>query len=301
MSIQLTQLEGDYSNLERESTAAQSLSQSELAAVTGQLRSAQEAGSAVTQSLSASQEELRQTRALLADAESRVQALTLKVTHLEEQQHQGLHNLAAAQEKVSALDQQLRDAQEQSRSASQATARALETQSAAHILSQAQQRDAVLEANARCGQLAAQLGACEQRLQTAIGRAAAAEKRAEDLMGDTAHQLEQQEQALEAVSAAHKRQHDAAVAAAGLLFTLNFETLHFLYLAIRTPVRVITTCPRRIGSECGRRRSACSASGGGGGGSGGFAKAARARASDCCRYMAGATVSRCAWCVASFH
>jgi hypothetical protein len=151
--------------------------------------------------------------------------MTLQVTHLEEQQRQGVHNLTAAQEQLSALDQQLRDAQEQSRSTSQATARALETQSAAHILAQAQQRDAVLEANARCGQLAAQLGACEQRLQTAISRAAAAEKRAEDLTSDTAYQLEQQAQALEAVSAAHKRQHDAAVAAAGLLITLYLETL----------------------------------------------------------------------------
>jgi hypothetical protein len=81
-------------------------------------------------------------------------------------------------------------------------------------LSLAQQRDAVLEANTRCGQLAAQLGACEHRLQTATARAAAAEKRVEEMTGETAQQLELQEKALEAVAAAHRRQHDAAVAAA---------------------------------------------------------------------------------------
>ena len=213
MSIQLTQLEDDHTKLELQSSAALLSSQSELAAVKMQLQQSQDAGAAMSQSLAALQEQTRQSNALLAAAESRVQSMTLQVTQLEEQKHQTMQNLEAAQDKLLAIDQQLCDAQDHSRATSQAASKALETQSASHLLSQAQQRDAVLEANARCGQLAAQLGACEQRLQTAITRAAAAETRVEEMTTETSHQLEEQQKALDAVCAAQKRQHEAAIAA----------------------------------------------------------------------------------------
>ncbi len=182
--------------------------------MTAQFQSAQEALQASSQSLATTQEQLRQAHGSLAAADTRVQSLTLQVSNLEEQQQQTLHNLAAVQQRLTTVDQQLLEAQEHARSTSQAAARAIETQSASHLLSQAQQRDAVLEANARCGQLAAQLGACEQRLHAAITRASAAETRVEEMTRESSHQLEQQEKTLESVSAAHKRQHDAAIAAA---------------------------------------------------------------------------------------
>lgn len=213
MSIQLTQLEDELTKLEQQSSAALSSSQGELAAVKMQLQQSHDAGLAMSQSVAALQEQVRQSNALLAAAESRVQSLTLQATHLEEQKQQAVQDLEAAQEKLLVIDQQLRDAQDHSRATSQAATKALETQSAAHLLSQAQQRDAVLEANARCGQLAAQLGACEQRLQTAIARACAAEKRIEEMTTEASRQLEEQEKALDAVFAAQKRQHDAAIAA----------------------------------------------------------------------------------------
>lgn len=214
LSIQLTQLEDENAQLQREFSSSTTTGQEQLAIAGRQLQEAQEAGRASSQAAAAAQEQLRQVEALLSAAVSRVQALTLQVTHLEEQLQQSARNLETANEKISAIELQLRESQEQSRSSSQAAARALETQSSSHLLALAQQRDAALETNARCGQLSAQLAACEHRLQTAAARAAAAEKRLEEVTGETSQQLELQEKALEAVSAAHKRQHDAAMAAA---------------------------------------------------------------------------------------
>jgi hypothetical protein len=213
LSIQLTQLEDIHSRLERELSASTAANQEQLAIVLRQLQDAQEAGRTSSQSAASALEQLRQSEALLTVTANRVQSLTLQVTRLEEQLEQSARNLEEANTKASALDVQLRQAQEQSRTSSQAASRALEAQSATHLLALAQQRDAVLEANARCGQLSAQLGACEHRFQAATARAVAAEQRLEDITSEASQQLNLQEKALEAVSAAHKRQHDAAIAA----------------------------------------------------------------------------------------
>lgn len=214
LSIQLTQLEDDHTRLGNELAASTAAGQSQLASVTLQLQDAHEASTASAHAAAAAQEQLRHAEALLSVASNRVQSLTLQVTNLEEQLKQSARHLEDANGKVSALDVQLRESQEQSRATSQAASRALETQSSSHLLALAQQRDAVLEANARCGQLSAQLGACEHRLQAATARAVAAEQRLDEMASEATQQLDLQEKALDAVSAAHKRQHDAAIAAA---------------------------------------------------------------------------------------
>ncbi len=213
VALQLTELEDEHVRLQRESSASLATCQGQLASVTRQLQDSQDVGRTTWQSFSAAQEQLRQAQSALAAADARVQSLTLQVTQLEEQLQQEVQKGSMLLGQTSALDQQLRDALDNARSSSQAAARAIETQSASHMLAQAQQRDAVLEANARTGQLAAQLGACEQRLQMATARAAAAEARLDETTMEVAQQLQAQERALEAVSAAHRRQFEAAIAA----------------------------------------------------------------------------------------
>ena len=213
VALQLTELEEQHARLQRESSASLATCEGQLASVTRQLQDSQDASRATSLSFAAAQEQLRQAQSARAAADARVQSLTLQVTQLEEQLQQEVQKSSVLLGQISTLDQQLRDAQDNARSQSQAAARAIETQSASHMLALAQQRDAVLEANARTGQLAAQLGACEQRLQMATARAAAAEARLDETTMEVAQQLQAQERALEAVAAAHRRQFEGAIAA----------------------------------------------------------------------------------------
>jgi chromosome segregation ATPase len=214
VAIQLKQLEELHKLAEREFSASRAEFKIQLESMQQQLQKAEDAALSANQVSAADQDELRQARALLAAESTRVQSLTLKVSNLEMQLQHSQQNLDAAREKLLAVEHQLRDTQDQSRAASQASSRAIETQSAAHLLAQAQHRDALVEANARAGQLAAQLSACEHRLQAAASRAAAAEQRLVEITNETTRQLESQEETFESVAAANKRQSDAALAQA---------------------------------------------------------------------------------------